>query len=167
MSQSEFRRCLDVILTHEGGTSDDPRDPGGYTRFGISQRAFPSVDIANLSKDLAAEIYRQHYWHRVRGDELPIGIALCVFDSAVNQGVLAAAQSLQRALRVSADGVLGPVTLKAAHSQPQAAVIAGIQMARTERYMRTAGFDTFGRGWLNRVISVAVTAATWAAADAK
>ena len=107
----DFTRCIDVILAEEGGLSHHRRDPGGLTKFGISSRAYPQLDIARLTRDQAVSIYRADYWTPIRGDDLPPGLDLLVFDTAVNMGVITAAMLLQDALGVTMDGVIGPITL--------------------------------------------------------
>ena len=82
-----FDRAIDFVLRHEGGYVNDPRDPGGETNFGISRRAYPTLDIKNLTKEQATGIYRKDYWDKVGGDILPWPWDLILFDTAVNQGV--------------------------------------------------------------------------------
>ena len=73
-----FERALSIVLEHEGGDkfTDDPLDGGGATRFGISQVAHPTVDVRNLTREGAAEIYRAEYWQPMQCDELPPPLAL-------------------------------------------------------------------------------------------
>ncbi len=162
-----FDRALAVVLGHEGNDTitDDPRDAGGLTRWGISQIAHPTVDVRNLTRDGAAAIYRAEYWQPLHCDELPPAVALCVFDSAVNQGRMAAARLLQEAVGATVDGVLGPKTLTAVYRHPVDRVIRRFMTVRAQRYIATGGFATFGRGWIARTIDVAVTAAEWHAQD--
>lgn len=94
---SDFARCIEFVLAEEGGTVNDPHDPGGLTKYGISQRSYPDVDILRLTLDDATAIYRRDYWDKIRGDELPAGIDLLVFDSAVNQGSLSRPDFCKRA----------------------------------------------------------------------
>ena len=120
-----------VVEDLEGGdtVTNDPADPGGLTKWGISQRAHPALDIANLTREQALDIYTRDYWHRCRCDELSLGalgVALMVFDSAVNLGTGAAAKLLQRAVNVSVDGVLGPTTMAAARSMPARELIEAL-----------------------------------------
>ena len=77
---------MDFVLSAEGGLVDDGSDPGGLTKFGISQRAYPNLDIRELTIEGAKALYRKDYWNRFSCDKLPPGIALLVFDAAVNQG---------------------------------------------------------------------------------
>jgi hypothetical protein len=84
-----FESAVEIILGYEGGEkiTRDPHDPGGVTKYGISQKAHPDLDIENLSKAQAVEIYRKLYWVPIGADALPPGLALAAFDCAVNQGV--------------------------------------------------------------------------------
>ena len=94
---SAFDRALALVLRHEGGLVSDERDPGGITNFGISQRAYPDLDIRNLKVADAANIYRTDYWDAIKGDQLPDGLAICVFDAAVNMGTDKAIQASELA----------------------------------------------------------------------
>ena len=98
-----FDRCVRAVLSEEGGLSDHQQDPGGLTKYGISQRAYPNLDIRRLTMDEAIELYRRDYWNPVHGTDLPASLALLVFDSAVNQGVGTAARLLQKAVGVAED----------------------------------------------------------------
>ena len=89
-------------------------DTGGATRWGISKRAHPEVDVERLSRFAALELYHARYWQVIRADELPRGLDLCLFDAAVNMGPATAVRLLQRILHVAEDGVVGPDTIKAA-----------------------------------------------------
>lgn len=82
-----FETAIAYVLRYEGSLSDDKRDPGGLTKFGISQRAYPDLDIAGLTLNEAKQIYLRDYWWPVRAHELPETLRLVVFDCAVNQGV--------------------------------------------------------------------------------
>ena len=154
----KFEDALPIILRHEGGATitDDPRDPGGLTKFGISQRAFPDLDIRSLTEADAAAIYRREYWDRVKCDSLPAHLRLPVFDMAVNMGVSRAITLLQRACGVVQDGLLGPNTIRAAERLPEA--LARLCAERALAYTGMRGFDTYGRGWLRRTFSVALEA---------
>lgn len=160
-----FDRALGVVLGHEGGDSDHADDPGGFTRFGISQIAHPTVDVRSLTREKAGEIYRAEYWTPMRCDELPPPLALCVFDAAVNQGRMAAGRLLQESVGTTVDGVIGEKTLVAVYRHPVSRLIRRFMTARAQRYIATGGFATFGRGWIARAIDVAVTAAEWEMED--
>ena len=145
-----------MVLRHEGGYSLDPRDPGGETRFGISKRAYPDVDILRLTEDEAKAIYRRDYWDKLRTDEIPAPLALCVFDCAVNMGRDKAIRLLQRACGVAQDGVMGGNTIAAANRLSDAVVRFSTE--RAIAYTGIRGFDTFGKGWLRRTCAVALEA---------
>ena len=148
-----FDDAFAVVIGNEGGYSNDPNDPGGETKFGISKRAYPGLDIANLTLERARGIYRHDYWDKVSGDLLPYRVALQVFDFAVNGGTDAAIRTLQKTLGVDVDGQLGPVTLKAAAADPgRVAVLFCAQRLRF--YTSTKLFPVFGRGWVNRVATL-------------
>ena len=95
---SAFDNCFEIVVGHEGGYVNDPKDPGGETKYGISKRSYPRVNIAALTLDGAKQIYRADYWDKVRGDELDPGLALITFDAAVNNGASQAVRWLQGAL---------------------------------------------------------------------
>ena len=81
----DFPRCIELILAEEGGQVNHPRDPGGLTKYGISQRSYPDLNIAALTKETVVALYRRDYWNPVHGDELPDGLDLLLLDCAVNQ----------------------------------------------------------------------------------
>ena len=89
-----FADCIKIVITEEGGLSIDARDPGGTTHYGISQRAYPNLDIPSLTLEGAEAIYRRDYWEPINSDEFPAGIALLLFDAAVNQGPATAVKLL-------------------------------------------------------------------------
>ena len=93
----EFDEIIEVVLHHEGGYVNDPDDPGGETNFGIAKRSHPDVDIANLTKDGAKEIYKEHYWDKNKVESLPEDLRHIYFDMCVNQGKGRAVKILQRA----------------------------------------------------------------------
>lgn len=151
-----FDEALPIILRFEGGATvtEDPRDPGGLTKYGISQRAFPTLDIRNLTEAGAAAIYRQEYWDRAKCDSLPSHLRLVVFDMAVNMGVGKAVLTLQKAVGVAQDGILGANTVRAAERLPDA--LARVCAERVLAYSGMRGFDVFGRGWLRRSFTAAL-----------
>ena len=169
--QERFDRCLAEVLRQEGGFADDPRDPGGATKFGVTRavlseargRAVSAEDVAALTQAEAAEIYRRSYWAPAACAELPEGLDLVAFDMAVNMGPGTSARLLQAALGVTADGAVGTRTLAALDSQPAADVIRALSELRRRRYRALAGFAAFGRGWLNRTDAVEALALAWSA----
>ena len=82
----DFDKALKFVLKWEGGYSNDPRDPGGETKYGISKRSYPNEDIKNMTLARAKEIYYQNYWLKTGCDDLPYPFNIVVFDTAVNMG---------------------------------------------------------------------------------
>jgi lysozyme family protein len=148
---SIFDRAVALIIEKEGGYVNDPRDPGGETKFGISRRAYPALDIANLTVEQAASVYRRDYWDTCQCDGLPPDVAVLVFDCAVNQGVGAAKLLLQESAGVKADGVVGPATLAAARKPDVAREFAAL---RAWRYEINRNEEVFGKGWFRRLFHV-------------
>ena len=149
----DFSRCIDPILAEEGGLSRHPTDPGGLTNYGISQRAYPTLDIASLTRADAKTLYHRDYWNPIHGDELPSGLDLTLFDSAINQGPVTAIQLLQHALQIKADGRLGPITL-AASIQAMPNLLDAFDAERALRYEFNRNEETFGRGWYRRLLRI-------------
>jgi len=112
-------------------------------------------DMQDLEFEDVAPIYKQNYWDRVKGDELPSGLDLCVFDFGVNAGTGRAAKYLQTMIGTVADGGIGPNTLRAlgnyVESEGIESTIRNYQEARQEYYESLSTFETFGRGWTRRV----------------
>lgn len=163
-----FDFCAKHVLGHEGGEVRDRRDPGGHTNLGITQGTLNHArhiignlpaTVDTLTKDDALEIYRALYWQPVRGDELPLGLALIVFDAAVNQGVGDAVRFLQLAVKTVPDGVFGPATLKAAQLSDPRATILEVASRRMFDYMQLDHLqDRFGLGWSRRLCAVLAVA---------
>lgn len=146
-----FDGMIDRVLSHEGGYVNDPRDPGGETKFGIAKRSYPQVDIKNLTRDRAIDIYRADFWDRVQGDKMPRAFVFQALDAAVNHGVGNAVRWMQRAAGVADDGLIGPMTLAAISRNEPADLVLNFNAERLNFYAKLGTFDTFGRGWVNRV----------------
>lgn len=155
-----FDDALTAVLKWEGGYVNDPRDPGGETKYGISKRAYPDLDIKSLTPEMAARIYRRDYWDACRCDALPPGLALMVFDAAVNQGQGTAIRMLQAAASVPVDGRVGPMTIRAAGLD---IVLPAFYSQRRERYEANKNFAIYGKGWLRRLDECYALALTLAA----
>jgi lysozyme family protein len=159
-----FDYCLKFVLRPdvEGGEVNDKRDPGGHTNRGVTQatlnqarEAAPHLNLPASVRDLthenAADLYRYFYWTPIQGDALPLGVALMLFDSAVNQGAITAVRFLQRALNVRADGVMGSITVGAANRAGKE-LLTEFAARRMHHYMLLDQLDdTFGLGWARRM----------------
>jgi lysozyme family protein len=153
--RSRFQWCVDRILEREGGLTNDPQDPGGVTNFGITQRDHPELDIVHLTRAEAIAVYKAEYWDACGAARVPQPIDLYLFDAAVNQGVGRAIRMLQIAVGVSADGIIGPVTLDALAQIGINEAAARFMVQRTLHYLSLSTFPTFGRGWLKRLFLIA------------
>ena len=142
-----------------------PGDPGGLTKYGISQRAFPGLDIAHLTEVQAKNIYKRDYWKRVRADDLPAEIRHHVFDASINHGVKKASAMLQEAINLYAavdhsgstegtliDGSIGDDTIAKAQQFNPERLTALYRHIRRETYvsLAQAGKGKFLFGWLKR-----------------
>lgn len=127
-----FEKAVEIVLKHEGKMSNDPKDRGGATNYGISLRylmlkeldlngdgAVDMRDILTLNRDTASLIYKKDWWDRYRYDLInDHKIAIKVFDLAIWMGANQAHKLLQTSLNrmgadLKIDGVLGSATLKA------------------------------------------------------
>lgn len=154
-----FDEAFRIVVGHEGGYVDDPKDPGGRTKYGISQRAHPGVDIAALTLEGAKRIYRESYWDRAHCHIMDPGLALIVFDAAVNNGVGQAARWLQAALGVTVDGVIGPATRAAFASANAEEVLTELHASRIYMMAGLSTWKNFGRGWSRRLARLPYQAA--------
>ena len=146
-----FDQAFDRLMGHEGGYSNDARDPGGETNWGISKRSYPDVDIKALTRDGAKEIYRSDFWERIRADELHDGVSFQAFDFAVNSGIETAVRKLQAALAVADDGFWGAVTAHAALSMSESDQIMRLNAQRLRFMTNLSAWKNFGRGWARRI----------------
>jgi lysozyme family protein len=159
MAAENYVTCLEMILHHEGGYVNHPADPGGETNLGVTKRVYEEFGGTKDMKDLVREdvepIYKKNYWDRLKGDNLPSGLDLCVFDFGVNAGTSRSAKYLQSMIGTVADGGIGPNTLKFLeeyiHKYGIEQTIRGFQEERQKYYEGLNTFETFGRGWTRRV----------------
>ena len=155
----KFDDIIKVVLKHEGGYVNDPKDPGGETNFGIAKRSHPDVDIKNLTEDKAKDIYKEHYWDGNKVESLSEELRHIYFDMCVNQGKGRAVKILQRAANakgatLKVDGGLGPKTIGA---------MKGVELQRVRAYRvkyyadlvtRKPDLEKFYFGWFRRALEV-------------
>lgn len=127
----DFDTCVDEVLGEEAGYVNNPADPGGETKWGISKRAFPEVDIANLSRDDAKALYKAHYWDPLVAYPVDPVFRRIAFECAVNQGL-----GRCKALLDASKGQL-----------------AWFMADRALAYTTDKNFTTFGKGWLRRLFA--------------
>jgi len=151
-----FAQAVAFVLRSdiEGEWANDPQDPGGRTRWGISSRAHPDVNLDDLTQDGAAELYWTWYWTPARCEVLPSPLGIAVFDGAVQHGVVRSVKLLQDALGLIRDGIIGPQTLTAATGLPWGDVLIRLLAYRLRFYQGLQHQATYGMGWTIRVLSL-------------
>lgn len=155
-----FDVAVNLILDHEGGYVWDKADPGGETNWGISKRAYPNVDIKNLTKAEAKAIYKRDYWNKVRGDSIPFPVAVVAFDMAVNMGVSRSIKMLQSAVGTKQDGVFGDLTLASVMKESPSFIVERMTNSRIQYYADLPTFPRFKGGWIRRSVETLVFALT-------
>lgn len=163
----DFKEAVKIVLELEGGETivNDPDDPGGTTKYGISARAHPELGpkgVEALTESEAMKIYFQDYWEPVKAGDLPAALRLAVFDSAVNQGVKKASELIQTAantlgetLRI--DGVIGVETLSVLSGLAADRLADEFMRRRMSHYRTLPTFEKYGRGWENRLIKISLS----------
>ncbi len=163
MSRERFEGLIGKILNHEGGYVDDPVDPGGETKYGISKRSYPHVDIKALTVAQAKDIYYRDWWLRLRCNEIQDDrIAQKHLDTSINVGPRNGVRILQRALcdagePVVVDGLIGPKTLAAIKRADPEKLLAAMRYQQAQFYKRiierNPDLVRFERGWMARANS--------------
>ena len=169
---TEFKRSLAKVLVHEGGYVNHPKDPGGATLQGVTQRVYddyrrsaklPVRPVRQMGESERDVIYRARYWDLIKGDRLPAGVSYVVFDGAVNSGVSRSVKWLQAALGVNADGVIGMETLTRLGEVQDHDVLIGKILDRRMAFLKAlTTWKTFGKGWTGRVNGVRSVGQAWA-----
>lgn len=151
----KFMRCIEVILRNEGGYVNHPDDPGGETNMGIAKKFYPDLDIKNLTRNQAVEIYFRDYWSKMNLKAIyDENLVLQLFDMGVNAGIRRAIRIIQRIAETEADGILGPETAAAINAREDDLV--EIYKQERRRYYRELArrkpqLQVFLKGWLRRV----------------
>jgi lysozyme family protein len=160
--KDNFQKALAAVLVHEGGFSNLKSDPGGMTNLGCTKAVWEEhcghpVDektMRGLTPTDVGPLYRQKYWNKVCGDDLPAGVDYVVFDAAINSGPGRAAKWLQACVGVEPDGGIGPKTLAAVRAFSAKQLVEDYTKRRLSFLMDLPTWDTFGRGWTKRVNEV-------------
>ena len=156
--KENFNKCLTMLLHHEGGFVNHPKDPGGMTNLGVTKAVYDKwigreateQEMRDLTPEDVAPIYKKNYWDRVKGDDLPSGVDWACFDWAVNSGSGRPAKALQRCVGATPDGAIGPMTLRAVADNEPKRLVEGVYTQRQKFYENLNTFETFGRGWTRR-----------------
>ena len=178
-AESQFDRCMSIVFKKEGGVADRPLadDPGGLTNMGITIGTYVSWLQSNdeyrgmaearealrdgLTRQEARAIYLELFWNKIKGDDLPVGVDLVVFDAAVNSGPAQAARWLQRAVDVADDGIIGPLTLEAVVEEQALYTINHVCDQRLDFMRSLSNWTANKNGWANRVEHIRETAIRW------
>ena len=156
--KENFDKSLKMILHHEGGYVNHPRDPGGETNLGVTKRVYEdwggTKNMRDLNQEDVAPIYEKNYWGSAKCDHLPSGLDLAVFDWSVNSGVGRAVKKLQTMIGTEADGGIGPNTLRTLEEYIEHhgldKTLRDYKAVRQKFYESLSTFDTFGKGWTKR-----------------
>ncbi|MGB6053741.1 MAG: glycosyl hydrolase 108 family protein [Burkholderiaceae bacterium] len=146
-----FDIAFDRLIGHEGGYVNNPADPGGETKWGISKRSYPHLNIQTLTRDDARLIYRNDFWRRIQADRLDGGVAFQLFDFAVNSGIETAIRYFQRALGVADDGYWGPISQTAADHTTATDQIMLLNAERLDYMTRLMNWPDASKGWTRRI----------------
>ncbi len=175
--KDNYDRCFELVIGHEGGFQNDPRDRGNWTtgqigrgelkgtKYGVSAMSYPNEDIKNLTLARAKEIYKKDYWDANRCDDLPYGVDYLVFDVSINHGVRDGATFLQEAVGANVDGVIGPRTIARVTSSNREEVIRNLCVVRAMDYAAISTIKTYGNGWYGRLIDTLRAADKMASLD--
>jgi lysozyme family protein len=150
---SAFDDAFMALLGNEGGYSNNPADPGGETMFGVTARVARAWgyagDMKDLPLDTAKAIAKKNYWDMYQCDQFDPRIGFQVFDAAYNGGK--PAQWLQQAAGVTADGVIGSITVAAVRAADPMKIIMRFAAYRLQYLGNLPTWPSFGHGWANRI----------------
>lgn len=149
-----FEQCVALVIDIEQGFINDPKDPGGATKFGISQRSYPDLNIETLTLAQADTIYKRDFWDKYLVDQMPEVLRLIFFDCAVNQGQGFAAHTLQKILGVPVDGLIGAGTIAKLSSFHDLDILDAFVKRRLEEYIADKNFHLDGVGWIRRLVTM-------------
>lgn len=161
--KADYDECERRVLLSEGGYTNDPRDPGGPTNWGITladaraywKRGATAEDVRNMPRGVACEIYKLKYWDELNGDQLPSGVDYSVFDYGINSGVSRSGRVLRSILALpTKDWHVTPEVLDKLKTVHAATVIEAINNERMSFLRGLRTFPHFGKGWTARVSSV-------------
>lgn len=148
---SSFQQVINRVLGHEGGYVNDPADPGGETKWGISKRSYPMLNIKSLTREDAIAVYFKDFWMPLKAERLHDGTAYQLMDSAVNSGISQSIRLLQRALDVADDGHFGPNSLAASQTMSESDQIMRFNAERIEFMTKLKNWPNHGKGWMRRI----------------
>ena len=151
ISDALVAKWLERIIGHEGGYSNDPEDPGGETKWGISKRSYHQLNIADLTVEEAAILYQSDYLQPLEADKLRPGVVYQLLDFGVNSSIETAKRIIQREIGVADDGIIGPVTREALAERSESDVVMLLLAGRLDYLTRLSKWPHFSRGWARRI----------------
>lgn len=157
MTAATYDAAMVRVFADEGGYTNDPVDPGGATNWGITiidarkywKADAQPLDVRNMPKAVASDIYRKHYANPMRYDDLPAGFDYSVLDAAINSGVGRAPVWAGKALGIavkSISDVVGPANAAA----DKVSIIQKYWAARLSFLHSLKTWSHFGGGWGRR-----------------
>ena len=155
-----FEEIIDRVIESEGGYVNDPDDPGGETKYGISKRAYPKVDIKDLTIKQAKQIYYEDYWTPSKADQLSDQLKEIYFDMVVNFGKRGAARVLQRACngknkyKIKVDGMVGAATISASKNVEPERLRSYRVLKFAEIVIKKPSREKYWFGWFRRAVRV-------------
>lgn len=149
-----FQQVFANVVGIEGGYVNNPADPGGETKFGISKRSYPHLDIKNLTIEQAQDIYFKDFWTFLQCDKLHPALAEFVFDFGVNSGVYAAAKAMQKAVGALPDGQIGPKTLALIAARSSKEIARLVFVSRFKTMAEAPAYENSKNGWGARLFDV-------------
>jgi lysozyme family protein len=173
MAAENWEKAFQLVLKHEGGFVNHPKDPGGMTNLGVTKKVWEEFigrevderEMRALTPDVVKPLYKKNYWDKIKGDQLPSGVDYAAYDLAVNSGTGRAAKYLQRIAGVPDDGVIGPKSMEAILSCDPVETVDAICDMRLDFLQRLPTWNTFGKGWGRRVEEVKSIGLQMAKAD--
>lgn len=166
-----FDKIFDRVVGTEGGFTSNSKDPGNWTggkvnkgelkgtKFGIAANTYPDIDIVSLTANDAKAIYLKDFWLQNRIERFSNAMQYQMFDAAFNHGMRNASRIFQRSVGANDDGVIGPKTMQLASMFSENDKLLRFLACRIRFYTNLKTFDTFGRGWSNRIANNLIFAA--------
>lgn len=161
---NNFEKAFDRVIGHEGGYTSDTKDRANWTsgicgqgeckgtKYGLSAMTYPTLDIYNITVEQAKAIYKRDWWDKLGMDKYHPALAYQMFDASINHGATTANKFLQKAVGVTADGIVGTKTLAAIKSKDIKDVLTLFLATRLQYFTEISTWKTYCTGWSRRVV---------------
>ncbi len=155
---ADFNKAFDLVIGNEGGYVNDPSDPGGETKFGISKKSYPNLNIASLTTGQAREIYKSDFWDKINGDMIASQrMANSIFDFGVNAGIGTSSQLAQKVVGLETDGIIGKNTVAKLNVFDPELFVAVFAVEKVRRYIdicnKRPESKKYFFGWIDRAVN--------------